>query len=269
MEYNSGKTNAESLDNKETISYNINGKEIEHTYYDPSEKFGIKRKAYIYNEKGDLLEERAFYLDSNQNFINTFTYDQEGKKTKRNSSFPGGAPNLQIDYKYYDGGKKIEEFRTFKDGSIDSKYISIYDDKANLIDMKCYENDSLAYSKAYKYDNGGNLLEETCLYSQKQGGNYYSDDSLSMETYLYSENNNVIEQRHYKDGNLEYKFTYKYDNLNNVTEWSHLYADDLLASRYIYKYEDIDEKGNWLKRITQNKEGIITYITLRNFQYYK
>lgn len=58
----------------------------------------------------------------------------------------------------------------------------------------------------------------------------------------------MIEDHQYSsNGNLNYKFTYEYDDKNNVIRQKEYESDKNLADRkYTYEYDD---KGNWIKQI--------------------
>ena len=95
------------------------------------------------------------------------------------------------------------------------------------------------------FDNKGNKIEEN---------KYSSDGNLKYKyTYKYDNKGNKIEVNYYNsDGSLESKQLYKYDNNGNEIEADYYNPVGSLADKWTYKY---NEKGNIIEVNNYNSAG--------------
>jgi len=137
----------------------------------------LSKKIYIYNEKGDEIEQNWYY--------------------------EGNLSSKQIN-KYNDKGMISESSIYKSDGTFVKKETYKYDNLGNRIEMKWYfQNGNLFLTYTYKYDTSGNKIE------------WYSDGE--KQTYKYDEEGNNVEIFHTHSGKEPFAttFEYEFDSLNN------------------------------------------------------
>ncbi|MCG8794595.1 hypothetical protein [Tenacibaculum finnmarkense] len=187
-------------------------------------------------------------------------YSNKGNKIETNHYNSYGSLSSKHIYKYGNKGNKIEKSYYNSDGSLSSKHIYKYDNKGNKIEMSYYHSDGILKSKSiYKYDNKGNEIEMR----------YYVSDDLGFKSISkYDNKGNEVEMRYYDSGgNFDEEYYSKYDNKGNKIEMSSSNAFGK-KSKYIYKYDNFDKKGNWTKKITFKNE-IPDDILEREFEYFE
>jgi len=235
--------------------YDGNGNKLEEFNYLSGELFS--RHFYKYDNKGNQFEERAYRPDSSLEWVTVNTFD--------------------------DKGNEIEAITHNSDGSLNDKTTITYDEKGNELESKSVDADGkVSFTESAKYDNKGNKIEYYI------GNNWkylykYNDKGIMTErietSYIwkyssknkYDEKGNVIEVLTYdKDGIMDQKSTYKYDEMGSQVEWdfSKYYPDGKLKEETVYKHSFIyDNIGNCIKETT-SANGIVTGIIENEITYY-
>lgn len=191
----------------------------------------------IYDEKGNAVEELKYNSEGEQEEINRFSYNGEGKilehvmemvmdemkdvfkferddkgRLVKEQKFYGNDPGEATRYMYNDKGEVSEIHKTDEEGEPESKELIEYNEKGNLI-------------KRTKYDAAGVIQEKTEIgYDEKENvssktefdGNY---NLLNKTEYSYNEKNALVSavQRN-AEGNLTESISYVYDDRDNIIE---------------------------------------------------
>ena len=156
--------------------------------------------------------------------------------------------------------KKSEVFS--ESGRLKYNWKYNYDDGI-LIESIGYDNGVPLRKIKYKFDGYGNNIEENVY---EIGG-----ELMARVKYEYDKAGKIIESNIYKedeykeDESIE-KLKFKYDNDGNVIEESGYNEDGELFYKWNFKYENFDSNNNWLKSIAQDGKTIV--ITEREIEYY-
>lgn len=207
------------------------------------EKFGevekvnlVEKVVYKYNKQGNIVGRKDYFSDGSLKWEYNYLYDSKGNKSKEQNY------NAVYENRFYN--------------------LYQYDEKGNLTDKI---NDDKVFKHAYKYNDIGNLIEEK---------HYSGKDVLSKYVYTYDEKNYKIDAKYYSGGDSLYKTTsYQYDEKGNLKKESSIAPNSNESYERIYKYEDYDKKGNWLKQIVAitnfefSKKDIILVVE-RKIDYY-
>lgn len=161
--------------------------------------------------------------------------------------------------------RKDEEGKT-----VTMKGVLEYDDDYNIIGTKSYEDGELQYEATYdkdmdkpllevQYDEDGKETDRT-EYTYDANGNRlerkssYTDDEGNAATYkevcTYDAKGNVLTEKEYHNGNLEYEYTYTYTATDKVS--TETYSRDEYESIDTYTY---DEHDNVLSCKSTSKYG--------------
>lgn len=261
------------------------------------------RDYYIEDEK-----DRTYFWQQE----NIYQFNREGKAIEMTTKLQE-IPYSKVIHNYTKNGKvtTTEYWRYYKkDWRIDTLFIKynkdnlvsetntrkgyknrfVYDDNNNLIEEKkaTLKDTVFRVHKKFKYDNRNNLLKITNYgyYLNKE----INDGKLSLTSMLYfkyDENNNLIEERKYRDIHKElvYKSTFSYNDKKQTVESNsyniftdkislknkHTYnkqGDRIKIEEYyygtgkpkietkIYKIE-YDKHNNWIKQSVYKNDKLI------------
>lgn len=228
---------------------------------------------YIYNKKGNKIEERKFDAvnrTGNLTTIITSEYDGNDNKIEQNYSNAEGTFREVITYSYNDKGHVNEEHVKSSDGRINYTISYKYDDKGNLL-KEYFVNPNgkleLKNTFTYKYDDNNNLVEKKHLnnfYKYDAKGNMierYDDENKSNTSYSYDDKGRMLIESTSYD-----KTIFKYNKKGNLTEEISLNLDGSAEHKTLYKY-DYDNMDNWIKE-TKYKDDIKILILERKIEYY-
>lgn len=177
------------LAEKRTPTYDANGRIVEWTIYEYTDK-RLKKK--------HLTKE-------------TIKYDNQGNVVERKSN---GKLGNRHTFKYDDHGNMIEK-SFVSGGKLRRQYIYEFNNNVNLTienEDIYFQKDKVGRKKFYKYDKKGKMIESNEFFSS--GGHPL------RKTYKYDENGNLIEVCVYNRnlGIYYYKESYQYDEKGNKTE---------------------------------------------------
>lgn len=221
----------------------LKGKVKEARTYNVKENLNSIEKSSIrrilkYDKKGNRLEERHYneYDEQEGELTSRLVYKYKRKKN-------------HVERTIYDQYKKLIEKALFDENNArieDEDYsyglnmrwrtVNKYDETQKIIEETRYANDSLCDKIIYKYDEKGNLTEES-----------HSDPEFRWNTQKfvnkYDENGNRIEVYEYdKDGVLESHTVYKYDDNKKCIDESVFDSEGTLCSQLISRYNDAGKK---------------------------
>ena len=162
--------------------YDANGKKSEVTFQNP--RGGLRSSlVYEYDEAGKLLgcvSTQADGLISKQR--SRATYDQAGNKTDELWRYEDGTLSRRYVYKYGPDGELAELllYTYDDDGSIEQKRSSIYDERENVIESACFNEDDRPIEERteWKYNDDGEVIE-VATFNLK--GDLYSTTSYSYD----------------------------------------------------------------------------------------
>ena len=191
---------------------------------------------YIYDEKDNLIEVRKYYIESGDPWERTIhKYNNDGSI----------AETIHKDYFY--------NYQTT------TTYIYKYNEKGDIIEENQVSTSNMSEATTNsrrKYDNKGNLIEYVVWYENSK---YYP---------LINEHNPVIKDVfEYDDTGKRIREDVKYNDKGDIIEGLRHWYGDYYKNKYEYKY---DEKGNWIERITYEKDTRTPIIlTERIIEYYE
>jgi hypothetical protein len=222
----------------------------------------------IYDEKGNVVEEKKLNQDGETEEINTFSYNDESKLMEhvmhmlmddvkevlkntrdekgrliKEQKFYGSEPGEATSYVYNDKGSIIEINQTDEEGIPVSKELVEYNEKNDLVSRT-------------KTDSSGNILEKTEIIYDENGNvvakvEYSgSDNFLNKTEYTYNEKNNIISavQRN-ETGKLNESITYVYDESGNVIEKD---ISDFHPRKILFRF---DEKNHCIEEEIYDQNG--------------
>jgi hypothetical protein len=275
--------------NNDLKDMKLNGKvkSITESNYEAIEKFGeiIKGersgtnefsfdRKLLFNEKGNLIEEKKYKLDGNLDSKSFCNFDENQNKIERIFYDSSVKPILRWTYKYDGKGNLIEENKIQILSRLDSlmanyngkntnsnystKTLYKYDDSGNLFEKSIYKSDgSLVSKNIYKYDLKGKLVEDDT---------YNSNGSLHCtNTFKYDDNGNKSEDKSVGKFFFQ-KHTIKYDQYGNQIEINSGYQEVGIDATSAYKYE-FDNHNNWIKKI-EFYNNTTKHIIEREIEYY-
>ena len=135
--------------------YDTNGNKVEWSTYD-SEGSSKGKYIYKYDSNGNMIELRRYKSDGLLWSYDTYKYNSEGKKVVEDRYFTrlGELPVESHHYKYDSNGNEVESLIWDKDDDLGmtNKYISKYDTKNRIIELKGIEVKELIGKYHFKGD---------------------------------------------------------------------------------------------------------------------
>lgn len=194
---------------------------------------------YTYDAKGKLLEKEEQYEKYEKHLITTYEYDTLGNLIRITEKEKGGKPYI-ITNRIYKNNTLIKEYDdhsyllyTYKEGKlietesyytgngsdyiIDSKIITKYNEKGQVIKKSQYSFDTLEEETTYSYDEKGKEIK---------GTSYKKEQEKSRWENKYSPKGYLIEKAWKKEkGNS--KTLYYYDAIGNCIKIEEYYKGKL------------------------------------------
>jgi hypothetical protein len=169
------------------------------------------------------------------------TNNHENKNSLSKMGLVGKVKTLtETKYKAVDAAGEIRK------GDTISKYITLFNEKGNTVEISVQESHKPLKKYIDKYDNKGNMIEEDT---------YNSEGKLQgKSTYKYDDKGKNIENSVYDSiSRLLNRYTSKFDKKGEMIE-RYVYNSDTISYVYkdIFKY---DEYGNRIEYITYNPDN--------------
>jgi hypothetical protein len=150
----------------------------------------------IYSEGGSLYSTKYF------NFNRSNNLQEEG------SRFPSGRNVVEMTYEYDQYGHTVKTMIR-KDVITDE---NIYSPDSLLIEKRTSRNGESLGKFIFEYDSKGRQTK-----SESIGA---SGKTLNTQLYAYNKENRLIKYSRIEQGGYQYTDTYKYDKLDNITEYA-------------------------------------------------
>lgn len=169
---------------------------------------------FNYDDNGNLIE--SAIVKSNSGEVVSHTIN----KYERNKLIETTEQNIFKTIYIYNGDNLIEEISYSDTTNIETTRIAYeYDSKRNKTKMSHYLYNKLYNTIKYTYDDNNNLIEE--IYQEV-------DSQVKFVTkYNYNSNNKLLEESVYKQGILDKRKFYTYDDKNRLISTIY-YADDIM-----------------------------------------
>lgn len=207
LSYTAGRWWEEKRRPLNTVMFNEDGYVIKELLYDPhgslsqvgSKKYdahGNTKEVLFQNARGGLLSSLVCECDEAGKLLQcvstqahgpitkqrcTPLYDQTGKKVEETWFSEDGACGRKYVYRYRLTGELVQKllYKFAADGSIEEKWSTIYDEKGNVVETVCFDEQgrTIAGPTWYKYNDDGDEIE-----AATRG---LSGDLYSMTCYSY------------------------------------------------------------------------------------
>ena len=216
----------------------------------------------VYNDKGNLIEEKIFLNEDEFSERKTYKIDENGRIATEFIHYLDESIDT-VSYEYDAEGNLIKKVLTDSDGVVESKEILKYKNGKEISYVFYNEDDELVTERISGYDTSGNLLRIIYHNSEEDEKyrieNTYNDDNRLVKTHKFNENDDLIEKLSYKHNdkgrvieaitenqNKNNIITFKYNDNGNAIEQKEMNIDETL-NHYIER--EFDENGNVLKII--------------------
>ncbi len=266
--------------------YDKDGYLIEETHYDVNDKV-VSNKKIEYGKSHRISKEEFYKGDSLDEYI-VYTYDDNGKLTKKEKFGANGKIKESNGYIYYPDGLLQDEDLFKANGELSCKFVYIYDNSKLVEKQKYWGGGTLAQKEYFTYNANGNLSGVTVeKYNNKiasfvsrtgyEGYNLFGDylaktsydeqgEEKSKTYYVYDPQGNLTEAI-IKTTNVIVKMvevvdeapieeTTGYDSIDgeSVATTTEIRLEELKTqtehqSGNTYTYE-YDDNKNWIKKIT-------------------
>lgn len=256
----------------------------------------VFRESIKFNKKGNIIEKNSYTKSGNLYKTWVSKYD---KKNNEIGIIEIKYPNdtLKTWVKRYDNsGNQIELLIYDNKDSLLRHSKSIYNQFnqiTELIILQSRKEKNQIIKAEYLYDNSGNRIKRTSIYKDGSKTEWLTKyDNKGNETewmvydkngklerrdiYFYDENSNLIKEKSFNSNNiLESSGTFKFDNKGNEIEYVEYLYDSIISKEiYIYKEEKLvtktyNSKGE-LKSTTEliskfdNNENLIKELLFTN-----
>ncbi len=220
-----------------TYKYNDDGLRVEMIEY--TNYLEPLRTSITYGDH--KLEMVAYFGEDELFFEGIATFNKEGKEINSLTIFGGSSSGRYYEY-VYSGNTVFYYVYDYDNGSKTPHYMEVetYDEHGNLTTLQFFydegfenhENVEPRYTEHYVYNEAGQLIEKirdngygsiiNTKYTYNEYGNvtketekFFLYDELTREnqhrySYTYDTHGNIVEEKYYLDGNLQYTKTYSY-----------------------------------------------------------
>ena len=206
------------------------------------------KRIYIYDKNGNIEFERQtgnlkptsplYLYDDNGNF-SKIIYDSEDEKSEvifeydqqqniiGRSVYTEGIIEEKAVWEYDKNRNKTKRdlYRYSPNEDFDAKLTLQYeyDRKGRVIANYRFENDTISYKSLFEYKKKG---KEKIAFIYLHG-----KDFSHKETTIYNNKNNIIAEKNYRNGKIDYQntYTYKYDEKGNWIERKRFYNERLVG----------------------------------------
>ena len=151
-----------------------------------------------------------------------------------------------INRKYFwqfDQKGNITEYTCYENDSLLEKELATYNDQNKLEEFKCYDSlGNLQYKTNYRYDKNGNEIEH--IFNGKK--------SYEKNTNIYNSNNQLVEKKVFNEfDEMEHNYTYRYDTSGGLIEENCLFKGKTKYKKII----SYDPKGKKIESTEYDRES--------------
>lgn len=192
-------------------------------YYEEDGAEKVKA-SYSYDEAGNLVES----LEYGTTYL--YTYDDAGNKTSMTACYEGETRYTYY-YEYDKKGSLVAQRKCNSEGNVLNSYVfsCVYDANDRLIAQTNYEDGELISEYTFKYDENGNILEQTY-------DSYYYVEFTETCTYQYNENGDLTDYVRTENGEKTESRKLKYNERGQLDEEVRFW--DGYEERLMYEYAD-------------------------------
>ena len=186
-------------------------------------------------------------------------FDSIGQKVEEANYDLNGNALLEVTYSYDEWGREIQCLGLKDRNSFYRKWEYSFVDSIKCLEKRVYRNKSNKQRWLYRFDNFGNIVEET---------NYTPEGDFNYKYIIkYTKFNKPAELTEYSgSGTMYEKWIYLYNKQNQNIEVMQFDASGNLFRKYINKF---DEYGNQKEVITLDSEEKELERTVSIYQYFK
>lgn len=181
---------------------------------------------YQFNNEGDVITNWVWWTSGNAT-SQEYKYEYIGNRLdciKYNAQKQIIGKNT---YRYDLNGNMIERITYDSAGMATDSFNATFDFNGNMIAYK-----SGNYEEYSKYDEYGNIIEQTAIYKKSGSRNTYTYKNK------YNASGNLVEKRFYARTGEVFPEIYKYDSAGNLIEYARYSWDGSLIQCYLYTYDD-------------------------------
>ncbi len=190
--------------------YDSSGLMIKQTNYDKRAESNNVWE-YFYNDRRDLIRQERFYSDTKMLYIESYqlTYNAKGQEILSQETYKDGTAGWRYAYEY-DSMNNQTNCKSYFNDTIRNEYVSTYDGKLKTSQfLYDYENKKMKRELCemiyYKYAKG--LVTSREVHSVAK---HLGKKVLSIDTFVYDENNFLILKSSITDNVAEDKTVYEY-----------------------------------------------------------
>ncbi len=206
----------------------------------------------VYNDKGNLIEEKIFLGEDEFSERKTYENDENGRLKTEFIHYLDETIDT-ISYEYNSDGKIVKKVLTDSEGVVENKEIFDYKNGKEISYSSYNEDDELVLERINGYDDSGNLLR-TIYFNSEENEKYRIENT-------YDENNNLIKALKFNENDdLTEKLSYKYDDKRRVIEVIAENQNENSLSNFKY-----DDNGNAIEQKEMNVDETLNHFIERNF----
>lgn len=173
---------------------------------------------YTYTPAG-LVAKR---IGLNNSRVENFSYREDGQLLEELSLWRGGKYNYKLSYIYNELGLLTSQVRINADGSESVQLRNNYNEKKQLRDKEIYSGGKSAIY-AYEYDEVGNVIRAL--------------EHIDFQYEYDSRGNKIVERGYNLNGSFRFKYTFKFNDSDQLVERAEYNGGDEIISVYEYKYD--------------------------------
>lgn len=189
LAYNAGQWQEENRRPLKTIVFNQDGYAVKELIYDlhggvaqvgstKYDAYGNETEVVFQNSSGGLLSSLVCQCDETGKLLECVSthaydsisrqkckplYDRAGKKIEEEWLSEDGRPSRKYVYRYRLTGQVVQRllYKYAGDGSLEEKWSTIYDEKGNIVETACFDEQghTIAGPTWYKYNDDGDEIE--------------------------------------------------------------------------------------------------------------
>lgn len=209
-------------------------------------------------QKDKLAKKTTLSSQNTPNEKTTYIYDGKGNVIEESFYNSTGEVQYKAVFKYDKKGNKISDARYTGDGKKSYETISNYDGDNLTRKFVNNSNGEIEFSEDFTYDKKGNMLTHLTYEN--------IDKTKTLEKFSYDDKGNRLEWQIYKNDVPFMAGRFTYDSHNNQTSVIGVDANNKEIDKREYAYT-YDAKGNWTKKIVKIS-GVPQFVAERTITYF-